>query len=100
MLATHLPADSATARALHGEAARWSLTDHLLAVVADRLAIMSWQLAGNRHAPRPEPLPRPGVNDQAAGRSRRYGKTDRRPADVAAYLRRYAPPREEVTADG
>jgi hypothetical protein len=96
VLTAHLPADSATARAVHGEAARWSLTDHLLAVVADRLAIMSWQLGGNRHAPRPEPLPRPGAD---APPTRRYGRTSRRPADVAAYLRRYAPPKE-VTADG
>jgi hypothetical protein len=95
VLTAHLPADSATARALHGEAARWSLTDHLLAVVADRLAIMSWQLAGNRHAPRPEPLPRPGVDNQI----RRYGKTTRRPAEIVAYLRRYAPSKE-VTTDG
>lgn len=92
MLTANLPTDSATARALHGESARWSLTDHLLAVVADRLAIMSWQLAGNRHAPRPEPLARPGMDDQS--RTRRYGRTTRRPADVVAYLRRYAPQRE------
>lgn len=78
------------------EADTWSLTDHLLAVVADRLAVISWQLGGNRHAPYPKPLTRPGVADQTV----RHGRTTRSSSEVVSYLRRYAPVRKEVTVDG
>lgn len=92
-----LPADSATARALHGETVRWTLTDHLLAVVADRLAVISWQLQADPKKPYPQPMPRPGVEDQTV----RHGSRPARPtAEVVAYLRRWAPKREEVTAGG
>lgn len=81
------PADSATARAVQGPTVRWTLTDQLLASVFDALAAISWQLGGDKHAPRPKPMPRPGVDDG----TRRYGKTTRSRAEVVAYLRRYGP---------
>lgn len=40
---------------------RWELTDTLLAHIADLLAGANWQRAGNKNAPRPKPIPRPGV---------------------------------------
>lgn len=96
MFIAGFPPDSATARAVHGDAARWTLTDHLLAGVIDRLAVMSWQLAGNPKVPCPKPMPRPGVDDQTI----RHGRTSRPRGEVVAYLRRFAPSREEVTVDG
>jgi hypothetical protein len=67
-----------------------------LAVVADRLAVISWQFGGNPKAPYPKPLVRPGVADQTV----RHGRTTRSSSEVVSYLRRYAPVREEVTVDG
>lgn len=100
MLIAGLPADSATTRAVHGDAAAWTLTDHLLATVADRLAVISWQLGGDRKAPYPKPMVRPGVEDQTV----RHGRTSRPTVEVVAYLRRWAPPRphtdEEVVSCG
>ncbi|MER6009382.1 hypothetical protein [Streptomyces bluensis] len=66
VLVEHLPPDSAFARALHGEQAEWTVTDHLLAAVVDHLAVANWMFATvNRDedtepAPYPEPVPRPG----------------------------------------
>lgn len=96
VLIAALPIDSATARAVHGPAAAWTLTDHLLATVADRLAVMSWQLGGNRKAPYPKPIPRPGIEEKVT----RYGRTTRPPGEVVAYLRQWAPAREEEVSCG
>lgn len=38
----------------------WEVTDYLLAVVADYLAVANWQRSGKRGLPKPRPLPRPG----------------------------------------
>jgi len=84
------PPDSATARAIRGEAARWGLTEQLLASVFDALAVISWQLSGDKQAPRPKPMPRPGVADPTI----RHGRTNRPRGEVVAYLRRYGPPKE------
>jgi hypothetical protein len=51
-----------------GEEAEWSLTDHLLALIADHLAAANWQRSGK--GPCPKPLPRPGVVD---GSKKRMG---------------------------
>lgn len=75
VLVAHLPPESATKTALrealtdeqqaslpapvgHGP---WSQVELLLALVADRLAILSWQQGGDNSVPQPKPLPRPGV---------------------------------------
>lgn len=42
-----------------GEAAAWTLTDHLLAMTVDVLRSANWQRGGK--GPRPKPLPRPGA---------------------------------------
>ena len=49
---------SRTARPGHGP---WSNSELLLALVADRLGVMIWQNGGKKSAPRPDPIPRPGV---------------------------------------
>lgn len=71
MLIEHLPAESATVRAARGEDAAWSLECLLLAGIHDVLAAANWQRAGNNNAPRPKPIPRPGV--KPAG-ERRLGR--------------------------
>ncbi|MEU9603013.1 hypothetical protein [Streptomyces sp. NPDC048057] len=65
MLLKHLPAESAVSRSVHGEAADWSVSDHLLAAVVDHLAVSNWMFAsanseeGDQQDP-PKPVPRPG----------------------------------------
>ena len=53
------PPESALARQLHGEAAEWGSTEHLLAAVVDLLAEANWQRAGNKKVAPPKPIERP-----------------------------------------
>lgn len=66
-LLNHLPPESATVAALHGP--QWTRVEYLLASVVDVLAAANWQRQGKKGAPRPKPLPRPGVEsgDQHLG---------------------------------
>ncbi|MFJ9808270.1 hypothetical protein ACIRTB_08580 [Streptomyces sp. NPDC101158] len=71
MLIKHLPTDSAVQRNLHGEAAEWSVTDHLLAAAVDHLATANWMFMcvntdedGEQPDP-PQPVPRPGGSTEA-----------------------------------
>ncbi|MFI5759806.1 hypothetical protein ACIA8F_02575 [Streptomyces sp. NPDC051563] len=65
VLVKHLPRDSSLNRELFGEAADWSVTDHLLAATVDHLAAANWMFAcvnaaEDGDAPEaPEPVPRP-----------------------------------------
>ncbi|MGW0422609.1 hypothetical protein [Streptomyces sp. NPDC003015] len=65
VLVEHLPADSSYARAVHGEQADWTVTDHLLAAVVDHLAVANWMFATVHRdedaepAEYPEAVPRP-----------------------------------------
>ncbi|WP_439674969.1 hypothetical protein [Embleya sp. MST-111070] len=58
-------------RELHGEAADWSLTDHLLANAVDHLAVANWMFETvhkseeSEGSPFPVPTPRP-VADAAS----------------------------------
>ncbi|MGW3355879.1 hypothetical protein ACWDFL_10730 [Streptomyces bungoensis] len=59
-----MPRDSALNRELHGEAAEWSVTDHLLAAAVDHLAAANWMFASvnsdeGEQPDHPEPVPRP-----------------------------------------
>ncbi|MFE8939058.1 hypothetical protein ACWDNT_21645 [Streptomyces sp. NPDC000963] len=69
VLIKHLPRESAVQRELHGEAAEWSVTDHLLAAAVDHLAVANWMFAcvntGEDDDPpeAPTPVPRPGGPD-------------------------------------
>lgn len=61
MLIAHLPAGNALALAQSNDA-HWSLTDHLLAVIADGINAQIWQLGSGKKADYPKPIPRPGVS--------------------------------------
>lgn len=67
---------------MHGEVADWNTADHLLATIADLLALSNWQRsaisAAQAKKPRPalpQPLPRPG------------GRKEHAPEITAAQLR-------------
>ncbi|MFF5144055.1 hypothetical protein ACFY6U_30735 [Streptomyces sp. NPDC013157] len=68
LLIKHLPRESALNRELHGEAAEWSVSDHLLAAAVDHLAAANWMFAsvnseeGDQPEP-PAPVPRPSYDD-------------------------------------
>jgi hypothetical protein len=47
---------------VHPEAAEWGPVEHLLAGIFDLLQAGNWQRGGDPRAPRPKPLPRPGVD--------------------------------------
>ncbi|MFF8995291.1 hypothetical protein ACF09H_36245 [Streptomyces sp. NPDC014983] len=68
VLVKHLPRDSALNRELHGEAANWSVTDHLLAAAVDHLAAANWMFAcvnsdEGDQPDAPTPVPRPEYRD-------------------------------------
>jgi hypothetical protein len=71
VLVRHLPRDSALLREVQGEAAEWSVTDHLLAAVVDQLTQANWMFATVNQdedaepMDPPEPLPRPGSVQEA-----------------------------------
>lgn len=56
-------------REVVGEQARWGLTEQLLATAVDVLQAANWQRGGNKNAPKPKPIPRPGVTDTGGGRT-------------------------------
>ncbi|GAA4819468.1 hypothetical protein [Streptomyces ziwulingensis] len=91
MLIKHLPRDSALNRDLHGEAADWSVTDHLLAAVVDHLAAANWMFAsvnseeGDQPEP-PVPVPRPGDGSQDTDPNPDPGEADAQ-AEVEAEAR-------------
>jgi len=64
----------------------WSLDQHLLAVIADRIAVGNWQRQGKRGAKRPDP-----ISPLAKRRDvERVGEVDGRdPDEVKALLERY-----------
>ncbi|MET9372979.1 hypothetical protein ABZX98_02330 [Streptomyces sp. NPDC002992] len=72
-LIKHLPHDSAVQRELHGEAAEWSITDHLLAATVDHLAVANWMFqcvnsSEDDDSPEPpKPVPRPGTDTDGEG---------------------------------
>jgi hypothetical protein len=51
---------SATTRVIDPEASTWKLTDHLLALLIDYVAIGNWQRGGGKGR-KPRPVPRPGA---------------------------------------
>lgn len=56
---TNMSLDSALARELNGGSVVWTLTDHLLATIADALHGANWQRGGGKGI-RPKPIERPG----------------------------------------
>lgn len=67
VLLSHSKPGSAFLRSLGGEAAEWTLTDHLLAVTIDVLNAANWQRGGGK-GKRPRPIPRPGVEPKQGKR--------------------------------
>ena len=65
VIARQLPRESALARAMVEESSQWGVTEHLLALVVDVLAVANWQRGGGKGS-RPKPLPRPGA--QSSGK--------------------------------
>ncbi|MET9950347.1 hypothetical protein ABZ135_02200 [Streptomyces sp. NPDC006339] len=70
VLIKHLPQDGAVQRQIHGEAAEWSITDHLLAATVDHLAVSNWMFQmvnsdeDSDQPDFPKPVPRPGVKEE------------------------------------
>jgi len=62
-------------------------------MAVDDLRTANWQRAGKKRRKRPKPI------SPLANKGKRTGRTDRSPAEVAAYLARIGP-RKEVSADG
>lgn len=60
-----LPEGSALARATRSDIDRWTIAEHLLATVADRLGILIWHNTkdGQQGRNAPKPIPRPGMTD-------------------------------------
>jgi hypothetical protein len=77
VLVKHLPREGAVSRELHGEAAEWAVTDHLMAAAVDHLAAANWMFArvntdeDHEQPGPPTPVPRPG-DEPAPG----YGAVD------------------------
>lgn len=61
-----LPPDSATGRAVDGDAAGWGVSEHLIANAVDLLAGANWQRSGTKRN-KPKPLKRPRPPDQSGG---------------------------------
>lgn len=57
-LVAYLPADSATAAALHGNAMSYS--EHILTGIFDVLQLANWQRQGDKNATKPKPLSKGG----------------------------------------
>ncbi|MET9429874.1 MULTISPECIES: hypothetical protein [unclassified Streptomyces] len=71
VLVRHMPRDSALARAVHGEAAEWGVSDYLLAAAVDHLAESNWMFATVNQdedaeaLEYPKPVPRPAGDGDA-----------------------------------
>lgn len=64
VIVNNLPRTSALVRAVAGEDAQWGLLEHLAARVADSLEVGNWQRQQKPNAPKPKPIPRPGVKSE------------------------------------
>lgn len=65
-LIRRLPRDSELSRETAGEAAEWSREDHLLAILADRIAELTWVTVcanSDEQPDRPTPISRPGLEE-------------------------------------
>lgn len=67
--------------------ADWTRAEHLLAIVADLLAIANWQRAGGKRSKRPKP-----ISPLAKPKVTRYGRTTMTPDEAKAYLAKLGPP--------
>lgn len=67
VIVQHSGRDSALQASMDPENARWGLSDHLLAVIADAVIAGNWMQSkdGQKNRHRPKPIPRPGVEPEA-----------------------------------
>lgn len=63
-----LPPRSAVYRLRNPDSWQWGLPEQILAGIFDGIQGGNWQRAGNKNAPRPKPMPRPGVGPKRAKR--------------------------------
>lgn len=80
-----LPREAATTLSVHGDVVRWGAVEHLLASVVDLLAAGNWQRGGKKHAPRPKPVRRPGIERDG---ERKFG-TARSVREMRRLLRKW-----------
>lgn len=71
----------------------WTLTDHLLALVHDQLAIANWQRSKDGVKGRNRPTPLSPLARQQRGV--RWGRTSRNPEQVKALLAQIGPARTQ-----
>ncbi|MFF2570176.1 hypothetical protein [Streptomyces sp. NPDC058084] len=76
---------------MHGEAAEWSVTDHLLAAAVDHLAVANWMFAAvntgedDDQPEPPKPIPRPGDSaEDDDGDDDGAGTADEKGAEVVS----------------
>jgi len=65
VLIRQLPVESSYAQATLGEAARWGTAEYLMAIIADILNLANWQRSGRKGRKKPQPLPRPGMEEKS-----------------------------------
>jgi hypothetical protein len=70
--------NTAVAREIAGQDAAWTLTNQLLAGLIDAVNVGNWQRQRKKGAPRPKPIPRPGVREE----TKRYGS---KPIPISAF---------------
>lgn len=92
VLVRHMPRDSALARAVHGEAAEWAVSDYLLATAVDHLAEANWLFATVNQDEDAEPLeyptpvPRPAGGDAEEPAPPESGPATPGPAELAQFF--------------
>jgi hypothetical protein len=64
-MVAHSRPTSALLQLLHGDDLKWGLVEQLLARIGDTADFIAWLNSDTKKNPRPKPLPRPGVEDEA-----------------------------------
>ncbi|MFI6107263.1 hypothetical protein [Streptomyces sp. NPDC051310] len=92
VLVRHMPRDSALARAVHGEAADWGVSDYLLAAAVDHLAESNWMFATVNQdedaeaLEYPTPVPRPDGAEAEEATSPESGRATPGPAELTRFF--------------
>lgn len=71
VIVRNLPQSSALHKSIHGlEESLWTISDYLLAQIADTQAWLAWTKTkdGEKGRNQPRPIPRPGVEDESKKR--------------------------------
>lgn len=68
VIVKNLPQSSALHKSVHGvEESAWTISDYLLAQIADTAAWLAWTKTkdAEKNRNQPKPIPRPGVEDES-----------------------------------